>query len=201
MELSTSPIRVMEPAIVERLRLAFPEETFPIERVAPVMTIAEFQRLTRTTPVIGLAWVGMKPDAQSGRVLAAYMRWRLVLVVKASSSPEARFKGDKRDIGLDAMVDVATALLQGHSFPDIGASRATGAEGVYADGLADAAMVLANVDFEIRYTWSPAPLRLTEPGDFLRLGITWINAESPELEEGDTGVEAPQTIFPQGDAP
>lgn len=197
MELATSPIRVMEPAIVARLRRAFPAKTFPIERVPPVMTIAEFERITRTTPVIGLAWLGIRPDPQSGRQLSAAMRWRLVMVTKASSSPEARWKGDKHDIGLDAMVDVATALLQGHSFPDIGPSAVTGAEGIFADGLADAAMVLANVDFEIRYNWSPAPLKLIEPGDFERLGITWINADSPELG----GVEAPQTIVLPGEAP
>lgn len=193
MDLATSPIRVMEPAIVERLRLAFPVKDFQIERVPPVLTMKEFERVTRLTPFIGLAWMGIRPDTASGRVLQAAMRWRLVMIVKASNSLETRFKGDTKDIGLDAMVDVAAALLQGHTFPGIGASALTGAEGVYAEGWADEAIVLANVDFEIRYAFSPAALKLVTPGDFRELGVSW-------LANDDANVETTQTIQPQENA-
>lgn len=193
MDLATAPIRLMEPAIIGRLRLAFPANKFQIERVPPVLTDGEFRRVVRLTPFIGLAWLGAKPDPASGRQLLAAMRWRLVLIVKASSGDEARFKGDRHDIGLDAMVDVATALLQGFSFPGIGASAVTGAEGVFADGWADDATVIGTVDFEVRYTFSPAALQLVTLDDFQRLAIGWSVDGSTDP---DNGPDAGQQIEP-----
>lgn len=197
MDLATSPIRTMQPAIVDRLRLAFPEKDFQIQRVPPVLTIKEFERVVRLTPFIGLAWMGMRPDRDAGRQLAAAMRWRLTLIVKASSSLDARFGGDRRDIGLDAMLDVAGTLLQGAVFDGIGASAVTGAEAVYADGWADEATVVANVDFEIRYQFSPAALQAKQIDDFKQLGVAWLNAENP----AEGSVEPSQTVLPDGPNP
>lgn len=197
MDLATSPIRVMQPAIEQRLRLAFPAKDFQIQRVPPVLTIKEFERVVRLTPFVGLAWMGMRPDRDAGRQLAAAMRWRLVLIAKASSSLDARFRGDKRDIGLDAMLDIAGTLLQGAVFDGIGASAVTGAEAIYADGWADEATVVAQVDFEIRYQFSPAALSLKTIDDFERLDAAWLNAESPEIG----GVEPPQMMLPNGPNP
>lgn len=193
MDLTFTPIRLMEPAIVARLRQAFPAKDFTLQRVPPVLTVKEFEQAVRLTPFIGLAWMGVRPDPASGRQLAAAMLWRLVLVVKASSTLEARFKGDARDIGLDAMVDVATALMQGASFPGIGASAVTRAEGVYAEGWSDDATVLAQVDFEIRYQASPAGLQLKTPDDFEKLEVEWLVAGSTDAENGP---DAGQTIEP-----
>lgn len=192
MDLALAPIRTIEPAIEARLRLAFPTKDFQIQRVPPVLTIKEFERVVRLTPFIGLAWLGIKPDPASGRQLAAAMRWRLIMIVKASSSLEARFKGDRRDIGIDAMIDVAAALLQGTVFDGIGVSAVTGAEAVFADGWADEATVVANLDFEVRYQFSPAALQLKTIDDFQKLGVTWINADSP----AGGAVDAPQTVQP-----
>ena len=46
-DLSLAPIQLMEPAIIERLRLAFPQKLFTIERTPPTLTINEFQRVVR----------------------------------------------------------------------------------------------------------------------------------------------------------
>ncbi|MGO4558322.1 hypothetical protein [Mesorhizobium sp. 2RAF21] len=192
MDLALAPIRTIEPAIVARLRLAFPSKEFQIQRIPPVLTVKEFERVVRLTPFIGLAWIGFRPDPASGRQLAAAMRWRLVMIVKASSSLETRFKGDRMDIGMDAMIDVAAALLQGAVFDGIGASAVTGAEAVYADGWSDDATVVANLDFEVRYQFSPAALQLKTIDDFQQLGVTWLNADSPAAG----GVDAPQTVQP-----
>jgi len=190
MDLLKTPIRLMEPAIVDRLRIAFPARDFQIARVPHVLTIKEFERVVRLTPFIGLAWMGIAPDRDGGRALKAVARWRLILVVKASSSLETRFKGDVRDIGLDAMVDVATALLQGTTLAEIGACAVTAADAVYADGWADEAIAVAQVDFEIRYAFSPAGLGLRTIDDFRALGIGWLVDGAPD--EG--GFEPPQTI-------
>ncbi|NKX16155.1 hypothetical protein HGG75_10330 [Ochrobactrum pseudogrignonense] len=54
-ELTKAPIRVMEAAIIARLRLAFPEKKFQIARVPAVLTVKEFERIVRLKPFIGLA--------------------------------------------------------------------------------------------------------------------------------------------------
>src|SRR3989338_3562734 len=115
MDIDHTPIRVMDPAIKARLRLAFPESLFVLERVPLTPSNTEFKRYLRQLPFIGLAWAGFQSDGVNGRQTKGDMLWRLYLFVRTSSGLEARFKGDTRDIGLDAMVDVATVLLNGRS--------------------------------------------------------------------------------------
>lgn len=173
MDLSRAPIRNMEPAIVERLRLAFPRSSFTIERVPQTMTITEFQRLAKLAPFIGIAWVGFDADKDNQRAVQGYMLWSLILIVKASNGLEARFKGDAFQIGLDAMVDVATMLLQGAQIPDVGPCTVTGARSLIAEGWSDDAIAIAQIDFKVRFTNQLASLKLSTPADFAALGITW----------------------------
>jgi hypothetical protein len=180
MEFAHAPIRNMEPAIVDRLRLAFPAKTFAIERVPQTMTIKEFERIAHLSPFIGLAWTGMRPDTASGRILKGKMLWRLILVYKASSSLEARFKGDARGLGLDAMIDVAIALLQGAEFPGIGFASVTLANSIIADGWSDDAIVIAQVDFDVTFSSTVASFELKTLEDFLRFGIAWAVSDDPD---------------------
>ncbi|MBB3963487.1 hypothetical protein [Rhizobium metallidurans] len=173
MNLLNAPIRNMEPAIVERLRLAFPEKTFAIERVPQTMTIKEFETISRRSPFIGLAWTGMRPDTASGRVLKGKMLWRLILVYKASSTLDARFKGDARGLGLDAMIDVSVALLQGAEIPGVGFASVTLANSIIADGWSDDAIVIAQVDFDVTFTANVAGFGLKTLDEFLAFGVTW----------------------------
>ncbi len=190
MELKYAPIRKMEPPIVERLRLAFDEKTFGIDRVPQVLTLKEFERLARLSPFIGLAWIGMKPDPDAGRILKGHMLWRLIIIYKASSTLEARFKGDARGLGLDAMVDVSAVLLHGFTFDDIGLCTVNTVNSVIADGWSDDDLVIAQVDFQIAFSIAPAAFALKTAGDFAALGITW--AVGP----GDQGVELTSEITP-----
>ncbi|WP_375591047.1 hypothetical protein ABWH89_11185 [Hoeflea alexandrii] len=173
MELSLTPIRSQEPLIIERLRLAFPEKTFALERIPQVLSVNEFKRLSKSSPFIGLAWTGMRPDPASGRMLKGVMQWRLVLIYKASSGLEARFKGDTKGIGLDAMIDVAMVLLQGVSFEGQGHTAVTLANSVIADGWSDDDIAIAQIDFTFSFANTPAPLGLMTVDDFKALGITW----------------------------
>lgn len=182
MDISTAPIRTMEAAITARLRLAFPVKTFAIERVPLVLTIKEFERIARAVPYIGLAWGGFRPDGQTNaRLTKGEMRWRVILVYRASNSLEARFKGDARGIGLDAMTDVAMLLLNGAVFEDIGTSHVTGSASVFADGWSDDQLVISQVDFSVAFQSSSAALKLTTAADFERMGITW--SVAPEDED------------------
>jgi len=173
LDLAHQPIRAMEPLITERLRLAFPEKVFAIERIPQVLTIKEFERLSRLSPFIGLAWTGFKPDGANNRITKGVMLWRLVLVFKASSGLETRFKGDQRGLGLDAMIDVAIVLMNGWTLPGIGTSHVTLANSVIADGHSDDAMVIAQVDFEIRFASTIAIYKIFTPEDFVSIGATW----------------------------
>jgi hypothetical protein len=78
MDLSSAPIRVMEPAIKARLRLAFPEKDFTIERIPQTLTIKEFERLSRLSPFIGLAWAGFKPDGANERITKGPLQGRQI---------------------------------------------------------------------------------------------------------------------------
>jgi hypothetical protein len=192
MDLAYAPIRRMEPSIVERLRLAFPAKDFSIERVPQTLTIKEFERLVKQAPFIGLAWTGMTPDQASGRVLKGKMNWRLVLVFKASNTLETRFKGDKRGLGLDAMVDVAIALLQAHEIPGVGVATVTGANSVIADGWTEDSVVIAQVDFNVAFQISPAAFQLVTLDDFQRIGVSWSFAEDPDAVAASDETELPQ---------
>ncbi len=192
MQLAHAPIRTMEPAIVDRLRLAFPEKTFAIERVPQTMTLTEFQRLAKLSPFIGLAWTGMKSDPDSGRILKGKMLWRLIIIFKASSSLETRFKGDARGLGLDAMVDVSVALLQGAVFDKIGMCNVTLANSVIADGFTDDQVVIAQVDFEISFTTAPPAFDLLSAEAFRRLGVTWAVSDDPNAMTVSDEIELPQ---------
>lgn len=185
------PIRNQEPLITERLRLGFPAKTFSIERVPQSLSIKEFQRITHMAPFIGLAWTGMKPDGDNGRLLKGNMLWRLILVNKVSSGLEARFKGDRSDIGMDAMVDVASVLLQGVSFSGQGATNVTLANSVIADGWTDDNVAISQIDFTFSFACSPAATQLKTPDDFKALGITW------SVTDDDSDVVTEEISLPQ----
>lgn len=194
MDLSRQPIARMETLIKERLRIAFPEKTFGIERVPQTMTLNEFARLSRLSPFIGLAWTGMKPDGDAGRRLDGKMLWRLILIYKASNGSEARFKGDAKGLGLDAMIDVSLALLHGWTLPEIGRCAVTLANSVIADGFTDDAVVIAQVDFEIRFTAPVHDYDLITIADFKELAVMWsLDAGADTITDIITGTIAQET--------
>ncbi len=173
MDIDHTPIRIMDPAIKARLRLAFPASLFVLDRVPLTPSNTEFKRYLRQLPFIGLAWAGFQSDGVNGRQTKGDMLWRLYLFVRTSSGLEARFKGDTKDIGLDAMVDVATVLLNGTSFDGIGSCHVSRAGALHAEGFADDDIAMASIDFAIKFTSNPGVLKLVTPGNFATLGITW----------------------------
>jgi hypothetical protein len=72
------------------------------------------------------------------------------------------------------MVDVSIVLLNGAGFPGIGKSQVTLANSVIADGWSDDSIVIAQVDFTVSFTATPANFSLKTAEDFQKLGITWI---------------------------
>ncbi|RNC91105.1 MAG: hypothetical protein ED558_14210 [Oricola sp.] len=171
--LETAPIATIEQPIVDRLRLAFPPRNFTIERVPSTMTLREFQRHARATPFVGLAWLGLDPDEANGRQLKAKMRWRAILITSARTL-EARFKGDARDIGLDAMIDVLSLILNGWTIAGIGAVTVTGAKAVFAEGNEDDDVAIAQVDFSVAYVARLAAMQIKTAADLQAIDIQWL---------------------------
>lgn len=176
-----APIRNMYPELVERLRLAFPEKDFTICRVPQQMSADAFGDLVRVAPVIGIAWRGIRPDANAGRILKGSAQWRLLIIYKASGSPENRFIGDQFGWGLDDMVDVAAVMMHGWTLPNIGACSVTDIQSVTADGFAKEDIELAQIDFEIGFAVPSALLAVKDPADLTALGITWTANGSPTI--------------------
>lgn len=200
-DLSYTAIRQMAPAIVARLRQCFPKKYFGIERVPSTLTIDEYKRVVRLSPFIGYAWVGLKRDPANGRLLKGKMQWRLTLIVRASNGLEARFEGDHSDIGLDAMVDVACALFQGHLLindgREIGTVHITDAQSVFAQGHEDDDTAIAHINFEVDFTTALRDLKLIDGDDFSALDVTWTMTD-PDTAEGDPDIS--QTVTPPQEA-
>lgn len=173
MILAETPIRKQEPLIVERMRLAFPKDKFSIERIPVALSLNEFQRITARAPFIGLAFVATQPETTNGRQFSGKNQWRLTLISKASNGLEARFKGDRHDIGLDAMLDVAMVLMQGVTFDGEGYTNVTAANAVTIDNFDNDNIALAQLDFTFSFSRAVSSLKLISPDDFKELAITW----------------------------
>ncbi|KAA6405786.1 hypothetical protein [Candidatus Tokpelaia sp.] len=173
-----TPIRRMSPVIEERLRLVFPKKLFQIDRAPAIMTVKEYERITRQSPFIGLAFLSIQVGAASGREMLCQYHWRLICVLKATGRLDRRFKGDARDMGMDDIMDVAIACLHGHSFNELGACEVTSADSVFLESkaaeFADEDTIMAHINFVISSTLSAADLRLTDPEDFKGLNVSWL---------------------------
>ncbi|MBB4955355.1 hypothetical protein H4S14_003391 [Agrobacterium vitis] len=181
MDFSRAPIARMEALIRDRLRIAFPADAIGIQRVPRMMSLSEFTTLAQMSPVMGLAWRGMKADPEAGRRLDGKMRWRLTLIYKAANGADARFKGDDKGLGLDAMVDVSMSLLHGWMLPEVGRCTVTRARGALQRGFTDDTVALAHIDFKIGFATPVADYYLLTLQDFRSLAVTWSHDGSPEV--------------------
>lgn len=175
---SQAPIALQEPLLIERLRAGFPAQMFKIERVSSAMTANEFNRWINNGCFLGLAWSGMKAG-ETERRLTGDMRWSLFIVYRSTSSLEARFKGDVKGLGIDAMVDVACALIHGFS-NKTGRCAVTAANAVIPEGFANDAVVVAQVDFTFSFATDTAALDIEAGDDLAEIGVTWSLADAPE---------------------
>ncbi|MCD2176445.1 hypothetical protein [Rhizobium sp. C1] len=186
---SLAPIAVQEPLLVERLRTGFPAQIFTIERVSSAMTKNEFNRWINNGCFLGLAWNGMKAG-DTERRLTGDQRWSLFIVYRSTGSLEARFKGDSRGLGMDAMVDVACALIHGFS-NTTGRCAVTAANAVVPEGFADDAVVVAQVDFTFSFATDTAALDIEASDDLAAIGVTWSLADAPEGAPTQTDIINP----------
>lgn len=177
MDTQYTPIRAMEPKIIDRLRLVFPTKLFTIERVPPTMSPEEFKSLTRLSPYIGLAFTGFKIDPNAGRAAKGTWNWSIVFVCKATGNFDRRAKGDIFDLGLDEIMDVAGCILHGVTFDDIGLCSVTSSDVIYSEGWGKDAYVLAHLNIEIQTTMMSGALEIETLEDFAGINATWLMPE------------------------
>lgn len=159
-------------ALTARLRQAFPSPTFDLQLMPPAPSKAEWERLTRTRPFVGLAWAGFEPGRQA-RSLAGSAKWIVYLVCDNVGSGEALFRGDSRGIGLFGMVQAAAAMMHGATIDDIGSTTVTQIESLWREDWAADDAAIAAIGVDVGATLSTAPAGGVDLDDFLRLTCAW----------------------------
>ena len=147
------PIAGIGLAIAERLKHAFDVKKFTHDFVPARLDDATWQKLLRRTPFIGLGFVGLKPHHSSGRIFDGHAHWALFLVTRNEAGPQARFFGDKLAPGVLQMMQVAVAMLQGHTLRQEGEAIGTignlEAENAFAESWKDDAAAMIALTFAV----------------------------------------------------
>lgn len=166
------PLFDMHTALQTRLKTVFPPAIFEHQTVPARLTRDVWDKLVRRTPMVGLGWGGLRPEADAGRHLSGAALWTAFLVLKNAHSPLARLRGDAMGLGQLGMAQVACAVLQGFSIPDVGVVRVTDVANIAAENLAEENTAIVGVTFEVRFTLVPAPAA-GDLQDFLRMQVQW----------------------------
>lgn len=156
-----------------RLRLAFPEPMFEFAIMSALPSKAEFDRLTRRKPFIGLAWAGFKAAEKTGRNLRGNLDWILLLVVD-NPDTRRRFAGDNRGVGIWGMFSAASHLLHGWTFDGLGTVDVTQADTVVRDDWGDETTAIAALGLTVPMH-PDASFAAGELDDFLRLHCAWLS--------------------------
>jgi hypothetical protein len=177
-----------------QLALAFPPRQFDFQLVTGPVTKAVMQRLTRRLPALALAWLGVVPDRENGRVFYGTSRWTLLLITQNEGGPQARLFSDALAPGLFAMVDAASIALQGFEISAPagdgaaattpwcaeGAVIVTDIENVAAEGWEDGGLATATLGISVRFAADFAPGAAWQADSFDTLGIAWDFGSTPD---------------------
>lgn len=152
--LNPLPLVSLGQALAARLQLAFDPKLF-VHAIMPARLDARaWTELTRRTPFVGLAFNDMiaAPDMQ--RRFRGATRWSVYLVVRNAAGPAGRYFGDAQGPGLLAMIQAATAMLQGTTLSDassagLGSVSVHQAANAVAEGWEDGAAAIAALDLQV----------------------------------------------------
>ena len=136
--LSPGPLETIVLALRERLVLAFPKGRFDHQFVPPRISKAQWSKLLRKPPFVGIGWVMMAPKRMTGaRTFSAGVQFNICLVTNNPSGVEPGLLGDKLAPGIMRMVGAAIGVLHGYSFEDIGTATVTGVAAATSDDWED----------------------------------------------------------------
>jgi hypothetical protein len=154
---SPGPIVQIGEALAERLKLAFPPEKFSHEFMPAKLDAAQWNKLLRRTPFVGLGFSDIEPKHESGSQFVGPVTWAVFLAVRNESSPKARFYGDKLAPGVLQMMQVAVGMLQGHTLmcgaTKLGTVGAVRAVNAYAEEWKDDQVAMVQLSLHVPLTF------------------------------------------------
>ena len=163
--------------LAARLQAAFPAVQFQFEVLPPRISKADWDRLTRKTPTVGLGWVSMQPESSGARVWRGVSKWMVVLVAQGSD-PAAQMLGQTVGAvaiaGLYGMTSVAAAALHGLSIADIGTAVVGPGTPIYAEDWTKADVEHAALDVTVPFSLTD-DAGLAALNDFLTAGVAYEN--------------------------
>ena len=176
------PLHYIVDALQEQLKLVFPERLFTHDLMPGRLDKAEWERLVRREPFVGLGFLGVPPRSDDGRVFEGTAQISVLLVTKNAGVVRARFFGDGLGPGLFEMLHVAIAALHGFTInPDgtlweaQGTARVKQAANVATPDWVAAHIAIAELMVEV-----PFQLTLPEalsgngnPGDLTTIAASW----------------------------
>lgn len=177
--------------LLELLRAAFKAPLFDVQLMPPAPSKAEWDRITRQRPFVGLAWAGFEPGKQL-RVLQGGSKWIVYLVVDNVGDIAARWVGDSRGIGLFGMVTAAGYLLHGRAIDGVGSITVTGIDSLYREDWADDASAIAAIGVDVAMIPGDAGAGAVTLEEFLTLTCAWVTPAP------DGSVSMPTDTIPIG---
>jgi hypothetical protein len=156
----------------------------------PIPTKTEWDRLTRRSPCLGVAWAGLEREPKAGPLFSGEAKWLIYLVV---DNPEvgARFYGDGRGIGLVGMVTAAIALLHGWTVDGVGTTSVALAESLTKEEWGNDTTAIAGLDLRVPVIPDAGIAAAPALDDLVRIGATWLVRDTPAADDLITLGSAP----------
>lgn len=168
---SRGPLFDCKTALWERLELGFPEKQFA-RAVLPARPSADtWKRAFTRPPMIGIAWLGLTPQKESGRKLRASSNWMLFFVCR-NPKPEALLTGDAYGVGMLGLAGLASALLHDWTVPGLGTWSIRTIDNAALQDFIDEELGVVALEVSCDLTVIDVDAADALP-EFLRLGAQW----------------------------
>lgn len=158
-------------ALTARLELAFPAQQFRRVAVPAKPSRQTWDRLLTTLPFVGLCWLGLAPQRDTGTTFRCSADWLVYLACK-NPRPELLLAGDPYGVGQLGLASLGAALLHGWSVPDLGTWRVAGVDNAAPQEMVgeEVGLVALQVGCTLSLVDAAAAAALPE---FLRVGAQW----------------------------
>ena len=183
------PLSLIAAALQSRLQVAFPPEFFEFELLPARLNAAEWTRLVRRTPFIGLGWGGLTAAENGGALFKGNSVWTVFAVVSNQSGDKGRYLGDEQGVGLFQVIQAAVVVLNGLKIPGVGTCLVRAAENAYAEGWNKEHIAMAAIAVEVNLTLSVrANVSGAEatPNAMKSIASSWVFAPGTDIVISDT---------------
>lgn len=165
------PLFDCQQALWARLELGFPAKQFGRAILPAKPSKDTWKRAFIKPPMVGIAWTGLTPEKESGRIMKCTSDWMLFFAVH-NQRAEKLILGDDYGVGMLGLAGLATALLHEYVAPGVG---------VWSVNSIDNAALQDFIDEEIGVVALSVSCRLSVVDDaaaaalpeFLRTGAQW----------------------------